>query len=52
MDQLAEAYRQIRNTCRFLLGNLYDFDPRARPASRTPSCDELDRWALAAASAS
>ncbi len=25
--RLSEAYRRIRNTCRFLLGNLYDFDP-------------------------
>ena len=24
--QSAEAYRKIRNTCRFILGNLYDFD--------------------------
>ena len=24
---VAEAYRKIRNTCRYLLGNLYDFDP-------------------------
>ena len=26
-DRLADAYRRIRNTCRFLLGNLADFDP-------------------------
>ncbi len=26
LDRLVEAYRKIRNTCRFLLGNLYDFD--------------------------
>lgn len=26
IDRLVEAYRKIRNTCRFLLGNLYDFD--------------------------
>ncbi|MBC7076101.1 MAG: isoleucine--tRNA ligase, partial [Syntrophomonadaceae bacterium] len=25
--QAAEAYRKIRNTCRFILGNLFDFDP-------------------------
>ena len=30
--QLAEAYRRVRNTCRFLLGNLADFDPAARRA--------------------
>lgn len=27
MQQIAEVYRKIRNTLRFLLGNLYDFDP-------------------------
>lgn len=27
IDRLVETYRKIRNTCRFLLGNLYDFDP-------------------------
>jgi len=28
LTRLAEGYRRIRNTCRYLLGNLYDFDPR------------------------
>ena len=27
LKQLTEAYRRLRNTARFLLGNLYDFDP-------------------------
>jgi isoleucyl-tRNA synthetase len=27
LDQLGESYRKIRNTCRFLLSNLYDFVP-------------------------
>jgi len=27
LTRLAEGYRRIRNTCRYLLGNLYDFDP-------------------------
>ena len=27
LKRLSEAYRKIRNTCRFLLGNLYDFNP-------------------------
>lgn len=42
---LLESYRKVRNTCRFLLGNLYDFDPQR---DRTPY-DELlplDRWIL------
>jgi isoleucyl-tRNA synthetase len=45
LTQLIEAYRKIRNTCRFLLSNLYDFDPavHAVPYERLP---ELDRWAL------
>ncbi|MHB8764266.1 MAG: isoleucine--tRNA ligase [Deferrisomatales bacterium] len=29
LKRLVEAYRRIRNTCRFLLGNLADFDPAA-----------------------
>jgi len=28
LDRLVESYRKIRNTCRFLIGNLYDFDPK------------------------
>ncbi|MEX0830855.1 MAG: isoleucine--tRNA ligase, partial [Nitrospirales bacterium] len=27
VKQLMDAYRKVRNTCRFLLSNLYDFDP-------------------------
>ncbi len=44
LAQTAETYRKIRNTFRYLLANLYDFDPKrdARPRSRWP---ELDRWA-------
>jgi len=45
LNHLVEAYRKIRNTCRFLMSNLYDFDPAADrvPYDRLP---ELDRWAL------
>jgi len=28
LARLVESYRKIRNTCRFLIGNLYDFDPK------------------------
>ncbi len=28
ISQLIDTYRKIRNTCRFILGNLYDFDPK------------------------
>jgi isoleucyl-tRNA synthetase len=45
LNHLIEAYRKIRNTCRFLLSNLYDFDPATHrvPYDQLP---ELDRWAL------
>jgi isoleucyl-tRNA synthetase len=45
LQRLTEAYRRIRNTCRFLLGNLYDFDP-GRDAVSYAHMEELDRWAL------
>ncbi|OFW58254.1 MAG: isoleucine--tRNA ligase [Candidatus Solincola sediminis] len=44
-DRLVEAYRRIRNTLRFLLGNLYDFDPQA-DTMRPAEMEELDRWIL------
>ncbi len=45
LTQLIEAYRKIRNTCRFLLSNLYDFDPAIHRVSYG-QLPELDRWAL------
>ncbi len=45
LGQLGEVYRKIRNTARFLLGNLYDFDP-ARDAVPYDDLLELDRYAL------
>ena len=45
LKQLAEVYRKIRNTIRFLLGNLYDFDP-ARDRVRYDQLEEIDRFAL------
>ncbi len=45
LQRLSEAYRRIRNTCRFLLGNLSDFDP-GRDRVQVASMDSLDRWAL------
>jgi isoleucyl-tRNA synthetase len=54
LDRLGEAYRKIRNTCRFMLGNLSNqqdpkhphFDP---DTDRVPYDQllEIDRWALA-----
>jgi len=45
LTQLVDAYRRIRNTCRFLLGNLYDFDP-TRHMVEDGDLLEIDRWAL------
>lgn len=45
LKQMADVYRKIRNTARFLLGNLHDFDPvkDAVPYGQLP---ELDRYML------
>jgi isoleucyl-tRNA synthetase len=45
LDRLADAYRRIRNTFRFLLGNLYDFDP-ARHRRPYAELEEIDRFVL------
>ena len=45
MTQLSEAYRKIRNTFRFALGNLADFDPSLH-ALPHDQLDEIDRWML------
>jgi isoleucyl-tRNA synthetase len=45
LQRLSEAYRRIRNTCRFLLGNLSDFDPEQHRVE-VASMESLDRWAL------
>ncbi|HLG22599.1 MAG TPA: isoleucine--tRNA ligase [Candidatus Manganitrophaceae bacterium] len=45
LTQLVEAYRKIRNTCRFLLGNIGDFDPGDPPVAEEDLL-EIDRWAL------
>lgn len=41
----ADAYRRIRNTARFLLANLFDFDPKVNALAVTQLV-ELDRWAI------
>ncbi len=46
LSRLVEAYRKIRNTCRYLLGNLYDFDPSSSTAMKPSLLSELDRFAL------
>ena len=45
LQRLTEAYRRIRNTCRYLSGNLSDFDPDT-DAVPYEQMEELDRWAL------
>ncbi len=45
LDRIAEAYRRIRNTLRFLLGNLNDFDPAVHGVEYS-NLEEFDRWAL------
>jgi isoleucyl-tRNA synthetase len=42
---VAEAYRKIRNTCRYLLSNLYDFDP-GKDAVGDDALEQIDRYAL------
>ena len=45
LKQLSEAYRKIRNTARFILGNLNGFDPNKDMVADDQLC-EIDRWAL------
>jgi isoleucyl-tRNA synthetase len=45
LKQITEAYRKIRNTCRYLLGNLYDFNPEKDRVTYEQLL-ELDQWAL------
>ncbi len=46
LTRASEAYRKIRNTIRYLLGNLYDFDP-AKDAVPLAQMEEVDRYILA-----
>lgn len=48
LKQRADAYRRIRNTCRFLLANLHDFDPATNQVAYEDMV-ELDRFAMASA---
>jgi isoleucyl-tRNA synthetase len=42
LNRLTDAYRKIRNTSRFLLGNLFDFDNK----DYSDKLQEIDRWAM------
>jgi isoleucyl-tRNA synthetase len=46
LTRVAEAYRKLRNTMRYLLANLYDFDPTADSVPET-QLEEVDRYILA-----
>jgi len=45
LTRLVEGYRRIRNTCRYLLGNLHDFDP-GRDAVPVADLLPIDRFVL------
>ena len=45
LERLIEAYRKLRNTLRYTLGNLSDFDP-ARDAVPVERMLDIDRWIL------
>ncbi|MDB5986655.1 MAG: isoleucine-tRNA ligase [Nevskia sp.] len=45
LKRIADAYRRIRNTARYLLSNLHDFDP-ARDSVAPAELVEIDRWAI------
>jgi isoleucyl-tRNA synthetase len=46
LNKVAEAYRLLRNTLRYQLSNLYDFDP-AKHSVADSALTGLDRWILA-----
>lgn len=48
LKRVADAYRRMRNTQRFLLGNLHDFDAAAH-AVALEDMTSLDRWAVSRA---
>jgi isoleucyl-tRNA synthetase len=50
LTRLTEAYRKLRNTLRYALGNLHDFDPQADPLPAA-GLEEIDQWILRRAAA-
>lgn len=50
LERASESYRRIRNTARFFLSNLDDFDPKLNMVSPSDRL-ELDQWAVDAAAA-
>jgi len=45
LQQVSEAYRRIRNTARYILGNISDFDPETDSVA-VANMLEIDRWAV------
>lgn len=45
LQQQVETYRKLRNTLRFLLGNIYDYDPK-KDSIAYEDMLEIDRWAI------
>jgi isoleucyl-tRNA synthetase len=45
LDQLIDSYRKIRNTIRFMLGNLNDFNPKTQEVP-LEKMEAIDRWLL------
>jgi isoleucyl-tRNA synthetase len=45
LSRLSEAYRKIRNTVRFILSNLYDFNPQTDKVNHD-SLRKIDKWIL------
>ncbi len=44
LDRVADGYRKIRNTFRFMLGNLFDFEPSEAVAYE--ELEDIDKWVL------
>jgi len=54
IKQTFESYRKLRNTARYLIGNLADFVPEGQPGSNAVPYDDLpslDKWMLGRLSA-
>ena len=45
LKRASEAYRKVRNTCRYLVSNLHDFDPD-KDGVDADALQEIDRYAL------
>lgn len=47
LTRVTETYRRFRNTMRFLLGNIFDFDPQNDGIKEISDLIPVDQWALA-----